>query len=102
MATCGLVEHLVAVPALAQVRGFLTHIYNDLIFMFWTTPPDDEKSCMLLVMRVLSIVPLNFKACSLPLISPQLIMTVFGLFLPPCMETGPAMVGPPLARTFGL
>ncbi|KAF8074632.1 temperature dependent protein affecting M2 dsRNA replication-domain-containing protein, partial [Lyophyllum atratum] len=25
---------------------------------------DDEKSCMLLVMRVLSIVPLNFKACS--------------------------------------
>ena len=23
--------------------------------------PDDEKSCMLLVMRVLSIVPLNFK-----------------------------------------
>lgn len=25
------------------------------------TPPDDEKSCMLLVMRVLSIVPLNFK-----------------------------------------
>ena len=26
------------------------------------TPPDDEKSCMLLVMRVLSIVPLNFKA----------------------------------------
>lgn len=26
-----------------------------------TTPPDDEKSCMLLVMRVLSIVPLNFK-----------------------------------------
>ena len=25
------------------------------------TPTDDEKSCMLLVMRVLSIVPLNFK-----------------------------------------
>jgi hypothetical protein len=24
---------------------------------------DDEKSCMLLVMRVLSIVPLNFKVC---------------------------------------
>ena len=24
-------------------------------------PPDDEKSSMLLVMRVLSIVPLNFK-----------------------------------------
>lgn len=26
-------------------------------------PLDDEKSCMLLVMRVLSIVPLNFKVC---------------------------------------
>jgi hypothetical protein len=24
---------------------------------------DDEKSCMLLVMRTLSIVPLNFKVC---------------------------------------
>ncbi len=26
---------------------------------------DDEKSCMLLVMRTLSIVPLNFKVCVL-------------------------------------
>ena len=26
-------------------------------------PADDEKSCMLLVMRTLSIVPLNFKVC---------------------------------------
>jgi hypothetical protein len=25
---------------------------------------DDEKSCMLLVMRTLSIVPLNFKVCA--------------------------------------
>lgn len=29
--------------------------------MLDTAPLDDEKSCMLLVMRVLSIVPLNFK-----------------------------------------
>lgn len=28
---------------------------------------DDEKSCMLLVMRVLSIVPLNFLVSNLPM-----------------------------------
>ncbi|KAF9499359.1 hypothetical protein BDN71DRAFT_1441979 [Pleurotus eryngii] len=29
----------------------------------FVAPLDEEKSCMLLVMRVLSIVPLNFKVC---------------------------------------
>lgn len=32
---------------------------------------DDEKSCMLLVMRVLSIVPLAFKVCSVRFTMPQ-------------------------------
>lgn len=37
--------------------------------LFAPTQTDDEKSCMLLVMRVLSIVPLNFKVRDFEVIS---------------------------------
>lgn len=53
----GLDERLVEDQALEQASEFPTVCWNEILMDL----VDDEKSCMLLVMRVLSIVPLNFK-----------------------------------------
>ena len=42
----------------------VSHVQSRLLLMGGLVgTADDEKSCMLLVMRTLSIVPLNFKVC---------------------------------------
>lgn len=58
MAIYGQVALSVEGPALVQVRDLSGHIFFEANL---ADDLDDEKSCMLLVMRVLSIVPLNFK-----------------------------------------
>jgi hypothetical protein len=45
-------------------RGY-SHVQARWLLMVRHVLTDDEKSCMLLVMRTLSIVPLNFKVCVL-------------------------------------
>lgn len=40
-----------------------SHVKARWVLMVRHVLTDDEKSCMLLVMRTLSIVPLNFKVC---------------------------------------
>ena len=63
MGICGLVGHLVEDLVSVPVRFGIIHrcdglhtVSDRVIFCV-----DEEKKCMLLVMRVLSIVPLNFK-----------------------------------------
>lgn len=60
MAIYGRTAHSAEDLVLEQVRTLTRRGYHP-TFHDDNTPPDDEKSCMLLVMRVLSIVPLNFK-----------------------------------------
>lgn len=45
--------------------GVRSHVQARWLLMVRHVLTDDEKSCMLLVMRTLSIVPLNFKVCVL-------------------------------------
>lgn len=77
MATYGQAEHSVG----AQVSGPVSGIHIQ-VFL-WTdkilSHADDEKSCMLLVMRVLSIVPLNFKVIFLYLADRSKLDTILNL-----------------------
>ena len=67
MVTYGLGERSVEDRASVQVRlcPWCSHVQVPCrwLLMVERVPADDEKSCMLLVMRTLSIVPLNFKVC---------------------------------------
>ncbi len=58
MAISGLIR-LSAVDRVSEQVGTYIHVLSQRLML--CAPLDDEKSCMLLVMRVLSIVPLNFK-----------------------------------------
>jgi len=60
MDICGPAAHLVEAPVLVPVSRSEPNSRCPSL-SDWFLRPDDEKSCMLLVMRVLSIVPLNFK-----------------------------------------
>lgn len=72
MVICGLIR-LSAVDRVSEQVGTYYQCFIQRLTL--CAPLDDEKSCMLLVMRVLSIVPLNFKVdqmnqkCLSPLIS---------------------------------
>src|SRR5271154_5189448 len=65
MATCGPVGRSVEDPVSVPVSFVITdvmehsHALPFLTVLYFSV--DEEKKCMLLVMRVLSIVPLNFK-----------------------------------------